>query len=84
MSRTWVKMAAAVAAAGLGVSACGGNQLGAAALTGGSRISSATLTTQVANLNAAYQADRAKGIKPQRATAQESQQVRRLLKAVRD
>lgn len=75
MSRTWVKMAAAVAAAGLAVSACGSNQLGAAALTGGSRISSATLTTEVANLTAAYQADKAKGIKPQRATAQASQQV---------
>ena len=75
MSRTWVKMAAAVAAAGLAVSACGTVKLGAAAITGGSRISSAELTAQVANLNAAYKADQAKGIKPQRATSQATQQV---------
>lgn len=75
MSRTWVKMAAAVAVAGLAASACGSTQLGAAAITGNSRISSSELTSQVTNLNSAYAADKAKGIKPQRATSQATQQV---------
>jgi hypothetical protein len=75
MSRSWVKMAAAVAAAGLAASACGTVQMGAAAVTSNSRISSATLTSQVANLSSAYQSDAAKGFKPQRSTAQEAQQV---------
>jgi hypothetical protein len=75
MSRSWVKVAAAVAAAGLAASACGTVKMGAAAITGDNRISSATLTAEVADLNSAYQADRAKGFKPQRASAQETQQV---------
>jgi hypothetical protein len=75
MSRRWVKMAAVVAAAGLAASACGTVQMGAAAVTNKSRISSATLTAQVANLNSAYQSDSAKGFKPQRPTGQEAQQV---------
>jgi hypothetical protein len=75
MSRSWVKMAAAVAAAGLAASACGTVKMGAAAVTNTSRISSATLTAQVANLNSAYQTDAAKGFKPQRPAAQEAQQV---------
>jgi len=75
MSRRWVKMAVAVAAAGLAASACGTLQMGAAATTNNSRISSATLTAQVANLNSAYQADAAKGFKPQRPAAQAAQQV---------
>jgi hypothetical protein len=66
---------AAAAAACVAVSACGSVQMGAAAITGGSRISSATLTNEVANLNTAYQADRAKGITPQRPIGQEAQQV---------
>jgi hypothetical protein len=73
--RTSMKLAAAVAAAGLAVSACSTTKMGAAALTGGGRISTAKLTGEVANLNSAYAADRAKGIKPQRATGQEAQQV---------
>jgi hypothetical protein len=73
--RTSVQGAVALVAAGLAVSACGTTQLGAAAITGGSRISSSTLTNQVSNLGAAYQADQAKGIKPQRPTGQEAQQV---------
>jgi SurA N-terminal domain len=73
--RRSVQAAVALAAVGLAVSACGTTQLGAAAITGGSRISSATLTDQVANLGAAYQADQAKGVKPQRPTGQEAQQV---------
>jgi hypothetical protein len=73
--RTSVKVAAALVAAGLAVSACGTVQLGAAAITGGSRISSSTLTDQVANLSSAYKADEAKGVKPQRPTGLETQQV---------
>ncbi len=73
--RTSVRVAAALAVAGLAVSACGTNQLGAAAITGNSRITSDTLTNEVANLTAAYQADHAKGIKPQRPAGQEAQQV---------
>lgn len=68
-------LTAAAAAACVAVSACGSVQMGAAAITGNSRISAATLTNEVANLNAAYRADKAKGISPQRATGQEAQQV---------
>ncbi|MGO8957706.1 MAG: hypothetical protein ACLQFR_10090 [Streptosporangiaceae bacterium] len=75
MSRTAVKLAAAMLAAGLAVSACGTVKMGAAAITGNSRISAATLTAQVANLDAAYQSNTAKGIKPQRAVGQKAQQV---------
>ena len=75
VSRTSVQAAVALVAAGLAVSACGTTQLGAAAITGGTRISSATLTDQVSNLGAAYEADQAKGIKPQRPAGQEAQQV---------
>ncbi|HTZ94729.1 MAG TPA: hypothetical protein VMB74_20225 [Streptosporangiaceae bacterium] len=74
-TRRWLRAAAAVAAAGLAVSACGTVKLGAAAITGNDRISAATLTAQVASLSAAYQTDEAKGIKPQRAVGQEAQQV---------
>lgn len=75
VSRTSVQAAVALVAVGLAVSACGTTQLGAAAITGGTRISSATLTDQVSNLGAAYEADQAKGIKPQRPAGQEAQQV---------
>jgi peptidyl-prolyl cis-trans isomerase SurA len=74
-SRSWLRIAAAVAVAGLAVSACGTVKMGAAAITGNSSISSGSLTSQVANLNAAYKSDAAKGIKPQRPVGQESQQV---------
>jgi hypothetical protein len=73
--RTSVRVAAALAVAGLAVSACGTVQLGAAAITGDSRITSATLTDQVANLTTAYQANHAKGIKPQRPVGAAAQQV---------
>lgn len=66
---------AAAAAACVAVSACGSVQMGAAAVTGSSRISSATLTNEVANLNAAYQTDRARKVTPQRPVGQEAQQV---------
>ena len=49
--------------------------MGAAAITGSNSISSASLTNQIANLNAAYQTDAAKHIKPQRPVGQEAQQV---------
>jgi len=77
MRRTPMKVAvaAAGAAVGLAVSACGTTQLGAAAIAGSSRISATTLNSQVANLNSAYTADKAKGISPQRSTSQEPQQV---------
>jgi hypothetical protein len=68
-------LTAAGAAACVAVSACGSVQMGAAAITGDSRISAANLTSEVANLNAAYQADRAKGVSPQRPVGQEAQQV---------
>ncbi|MGO8882495.1 MAG: hypothetical protein ACLPUO_15025 [Streptosporangiaceae bacterium] len=60
MLRTSVKLAAVALAAGVAVSACGSVQLGAAAVTNSQRISSATVTNQVADLNSAYQADRKK------------------------
>lgn len=75
MSARWARIAAAMVAAGLAVSACGAVKLGSAAITGNNTISSATLTSQVANLNAAYRADEARSIKPQRTTRQEAQQV---------
>src|SRR5215469_18814003 len=65
----------AAAAACVAVSACSTTQMGAAAITGNSRITTATLTNEVANLNAAYQTDRAKHITPQRPVGQEAQQV---------
>jgi hypothetical protein len=73
--RRTISAAAALIVVGLAVSACGTVQLGAAAITGSDRITSANLTNQVANLTSAYQADQAKGVKPQRSTGQEAQQV---------
>ncbi len=75
MPRTSMKLAAALAVAGLAVSGCSTTRMGAAALTGGGRISTAKLTGEVANLNSAYAADQAKGVKPQRPVNQEAQQV---------
>jgi hypothetical protein len=68
-------LTATVAAACVAVSGCGSVQLGAAAITGGTRITSATLTNEVANLNAAYQQDKAKHVSPQLPVGQETQQV---------
>jgi hypothetical protein len=73
--RTAVKVAAAVMAGGVALSACGTVKMGAAAITGNSRISSATLTSEVANLSDAYRANLANGIHPQRPAGQEAQQV---------
>lgn len=69
------RIAAGMAVAGVALSACGTNQLGAAAITGNDRITSATLTNEVANLTAAYKSNLAKGIKPQRPVGQAAQQV---------
>jgi peptidyl-prolyl cis-trans isomerase SurA len=74
-ARTGVKAAAVALVAGLAVTACSTAQLGAAAITGNSRISASNLTSQVTNLDAAYTADKAKGISPQRPVAQKTQQV---------
>jgi hypothetical protein len=73
--RTSMKIAGLALTAGLAVAACGPVKMGAAAITGQDRISSATLTSQVANLDAAYQANAAKGLKPQRPKGQQVQQV---------
>jgi hypothetical protein len=73
--RTSMKLAAAVVVAGLAVSACSTTRMGAAALTGAGRISTAKLTGEVANLSSAYAADKARGITPQRTVSQEAQQV---------
>jgi hypothetical protein len=70
-----VRAAAALIVVGLAVSACGTTQLGAAAITSNDRITSETLTNQVANLTSTYQANQAKGIKPQRPVDQAAQQV---------
>jgi SurA N-terminal domain len=52
--RTSMRLGAAVLAAGLAVSACGTVQMGAAAVLGSQRISTATLAAQVSNLNDGY------------------------------
>ena len=56
----WTAATAAALVAVLGVTGCGQLQLGAAALYSNNRISSATLTSEVANLNAGYQAAKSK------------------------
>jgi hypothetical protein len=56
----WMAAAVAAAAGALALSGCGQTQLGAAALYSNHRISSATLASEVANLNAGFQADQHK------------------------
>jgi hypothetical protein len=73
--RSAVKAAAAALAGGLAVCACASTQLGAAAVTSSNRITVSALTSQVADLNTAYAADKKKKIQPQRPVAQETQQV---------
>jgi SurA N-terminal domain len=53
--RTWIKTAAAVGVCGVAVAACGTVKMGAAAIVGNQRVSSNSLSAQVANLNAGYQ-----------------------------
>jgi hypothetical protein len=72
---TVVKTVAIALVGGLAVTACSTNQLGAAAITGNSRISASNLDTQVANLDAAYATDKTKGVSPQRPVGQKTQQV---------
>jgi hypothetical protein len=57
--RTYIKLAAAVAAGGIAVAACGTVKLGSAAIVGNQRITSAQLTSEVAGYNAGYQKYRA-------------------------
>jgi len=70
----WIPAAALAAAGALALAGCGQTQLGAAALYSNQRISTAKLTDEVANLNAAYQADKAK-LNPQYTTADMPRQV---------
>lgn len=72
--RTPILLTAAVLAAVVTLSACGSVRMGAAALVGDKRISSATLTSEVNNLDTAYQADKGK-IQLQFAASQMPQQV---------
>jgi hypothetical protein len=53
--RTWIKLAAAAGVCGMAVAACGTVEMGAAAIVGNERVSSSSLSAQVANLNAGYQ-----------------------------
>ena len=70
----WIPAAALAAAGALALAGCGQTHLGAAALYSNQRISTAKLTDEVANLNAAYQADKAK-LNPQYTTADMPRQV---------
>ena len=74
MPRTPIKLAVAVLGVGIAVTACGSVKLGAAAIAGNQRISSATLSNEVHDLNAAYQADK-KQIQLQFPASQMPQQV---------
>ncbi len=60
MLRTPITLTAAALAATLALSACGTVRLGAAAVTNTSRISTATVSAEVSNLDAAYKAHKAK------------------------
>jgi SurA N-terminal domain len=72
--RTSITLTAAALAGVLMLSACGSVKLGAAAVSNNQRISSATVTNEVNNLNQAYQADKAK-IQLQFAASQMPQEV---------
>ena len=74
MLRTSITLTAAALAGVLMLSACGSIKLGAAAVSDNQRISSATVTAEVNNLNQAYQADKAK-IQLQFAKSQMPQEV---------
>lgn len=60
MLRTSITLTAAALAGVLMLSACGSVKLGAAAVSDNQRISAATVTAEVNNLNQAYLADKAK------------------------
>jgi len=72
--RTPMKLAAVMLAVGITAAACGSVKLGAAAVTSSQRISTTTLSDQVANLNAAYQAHKSE-IQLQYPVSQMPQQV---------
>jgi SurA N-terminal domain len=72
--RTSITLTAAALAGVLMLSACGSVKLGAAAVSNNQRISAATVTAEVNNLNQAYQADKAK-IQLQFAKSQMPQEV---------
>ena len=73
MPRTSIFVIAAAAAATCALSACGPVRMGAAAISGGDRITGTTLSDQVSNLERAYHAG--KGIQLQFPQAQAPQQV---------
>ncbi len=73
MPRTSIFVIAAAAAATCALSACGPVRMGAAAISGGERITGTTLSDQVSNLERAYQAG--KGIQLQFPQARAPQQV---------
>jgi len=70
----WTAAPAVAAAGALALAGCGQTELGAAALYSNQRISTAKLTAEVKNLNAAYQADKAK-LNPQYTPAEMPQKV---------
>jgi SurA N-terminal domain len=72
--RTPITLAAAALAAATALTACGPLRMGAAAILNDQRISTATLTAEVSNLNGAYQANKAK-IQLQFAASQMPQEV---------
>jgi hypothetical protein len=72
--RTPMKLAAVMLAVGITAAACGSVKLGAAAITSSQRISTTTLSDQVANLDAAYQAHKSE-IQLQYPASQMPQQV---------
>ena len=74
MPRTPMKLAAVMLAVGITAAACGSVKLGAAAVTSSQRISTTTLSNQVANLNTAYQAHKSE-IQLQYPVSQMPQQV---------
>ena len=55
MLRTWIKLTAAAGVCGLAVAACGTVKMGAAAIVGDQRVSSSSLSAEVANLKTGYQ-----------------------------
>ena len=73
MPRTSIFVIAAAAAATCALSACGPVRMGAAAISGGDRITGTTLSDQVSNLERAYHAG--KGIQLQFPQARAPQQV---------
>jgi hypothetical protein len=72
--RSVITLAVAVLGVGIAVTACGTTKLGAAAIAGNQRISSTTLSNEVNDLNAAYQADK-KSVQLQFPASQMPQQV---------